>query len=45
MVRQQSSLLTADEIDLARSKRVLHAKGHVHMIDPLGEILSAQREG
>jgi LPS-assembly protein len=42
-VRQQASLLTADEIDLARGKRKLHAKGHVHLVDPLTEIRA--REG
>ncbi len=42
-VKQQSSLLTADEIDLARGKRALHAKGHVHLVDPLGDIRA--REG
>ena len=42
-VRQQASILTADEIDLARGKRELHAKGHVHLVDPLTEIRA--REG
>ena len=37
-VRQQKSVLTADEIDLARGKRKLHAKGRVHLMDPLTEI-------
>ncbi|HJU11811.1 MAG TPA: LPS assembly protein LptD [Candidatus Binataceae bacterium] len=43
VVRQQTSILTADQIDLARGKRELHAKGHVHLIDPLTEIKA--REG
>jgi LPS-assembly protein len=42
-VRQQASILTADEIDLARGKRELHAKGNVHLVDPLTEIRA--REG
>lgn len=42
-VRQQASILTADEIDLARGKRELHAKGRVHLVDPLTEIRA--REG
>ncbi|MBV8454243.1 MAG: LPS-assembly protein LptD, partial [Deltaproteobacteria bacterium] len=42
-VRQQASTLTADEIDLARGKRELHAKGRVHLVDPLTEIKA--REG
>ncbi|HKV54202.1 MAG TPA: LPS assembly protein LptD [Candidatus Binataceae bacterium] len=43
VVRQQASILTANEIDLARGKRELHAKGQVHMVDALGEIRA--REG
>jgi LPS-assembly protein len=43
MVTQQASILTADEIDLARGKRILHAKGRVHLVDPLTEIRA--REG
>ncbi len=42
-VAQQASILTADEIDLARGKRELHAKGRVHLVDPLTEIHA--REG
>jgi LPS-assembly protein len=42
-VRQQASLLTADQIDLARGKRELHAKGNVHLVDPLTDIRA--REG
>jgi LPS-assembly protein len=42
-VKQQASILTADEIDLARGKRKLHAKGHVHLVDPLTDIRA--REG
>jgi len=43
VVTQQATILTADEIDLARSKRELHAKGRVHLVDPLSEIRA--REG
>lgn len=43
VVRQHATLLTADEIDVARGKRILHAKGRVHLIDPLTEITA--REG
>jgi len=43
VVTQQGSILTADEIDLARGKRELHAKGRVHLVDPLTEIKA--REG
>jgi LPS-assembly protein len=43
VVRQQATILTAEEIDLARGKRKLHAKGHVHLVDPLSEITA--REG
>ena len=42
-VTQQASFLTADEIELARGKRELHARGRVHLIDPLSEIRA--REG
>jgi LPS-assembly protein len=41
-VKQQASILTADEIDLARGRRELHAKGRVHMVDPLGEITASE---
>ncbi len=43
VVTQQATILTADEIDLARGKRELHAKGRVHLVDPLSEIRA--REG
>jgi LPS-assembly protein len=43
VVRQETSVLTADKIELARGKRVLHAKGRVHLVDPLTEI--SAREG
>jgi LPS-assembly protein len=43
VITQQATILTADEIDLARSKRELHAKGRVHLVDPLSEIRA--REG
>ena len=42
-VTQQASILTADEIRLARGKRQLYAKGRVHLVDPLTEIRA--REG
>ena len=42
-VAQQASILTADEIELARGKRELHARGRVHLVDPLTEIRA--REG
>ncbi len=41
-VRQQASILTADEIDLVRGQRKLHAKGNVHLVDPLTEIRASE---
>jgi LPS-assembly protein len=41
-VTQEASILTAHEIDLARSKRELYAKGQVHLIDPLTEITASE---
>lgn len=38
VVRQRNSILTADEIDLLRPQHMLHAKGDVHMVDPLGYV-------
>lgn len=38
VITQKSSVLTADEVNLLRPKHLLHAKGHVHMVDPLGDI-------
>jgi LPS-assembly protein len=37
-VTQQASILTAAEIDLERGQRKLHARGNVHLVDPLTEI-------
>jgi LPS-assembly protein len=38
VVRQRNSILTADEVDLLRPQHILHAKGDVHLVDPLGYI-------
>jgi LPS-assembly protein len=42
VVRQYKTILTADEIDFIRRDRLLHAKGNVHIIDPIGEIRAAE---
>ncbi len=41
-VTQQASILTADEIDLARGQRKLHARGNVHLVDPLTETRASE---
>jgi LPS-assembly protein len=38
VVTQYDSVLTADQIVLHRPQRILHAKDHVHIVDPLGDI-------
>jgi LPS-assembly protein len=37
-VTQYKSVLTADQVDFLRRDRQLDAKGHVHIVDPLGDI-------
>jgi LPS-assembly protein len=38
VVTQRKTVLTADQVDFLRRERVVHAKGRVHIVDPLGEI-------
>jgi LPS-assembly protein len=42
VVTQLKSVLTADQVDLMRREHVLHAKGNVHMVDPLGDITASE---
>ncbi|MGH7839585.1 MAG: LPS-assembly protein LptD, partial [Candidatus Binataceae bacterium] len=41
-VTQLHTVLTADQVDFLRRDRMVHAKGKVHIIDPLGEIHAAE---
>ena len=38
VITQRHSVLTADEVEYERRLHLLHAKGHVHMVDPLGDM-------
>ena len=42
VVHQFKTVLTADEIDFMRRDRLMHAKGKVHIVDPLGEIRATE---
>ena len=42
VVQQRKSILTADQVDLMRRQHRLHAKGNVHMVDPLGDITASE---
>ncbi len=42
VITQQSSVLTADEANLQRRQHLLHAKGHVHLVDPLGDLKGSE---
>jgi LPS-assembly protein len=38
VITQRHSVLTADEVEYERRLHLLHATGHVHMVDPLGDM-------
>lgn len=42
IITQKDSVLTADEVNLQRRKHLLHARGHMHMVDPLGDIKGSE---
>lgn len=42
VITQSKSVLTADQVDMLRRQRVLHAKGNVHMVDPFGDIKASE---
>ena len=42
VVTQYNTVLTADQVDLQRRERILHAKDKVHIVDPLGDIRAAE---
>jgi LPS-assembly protein len=42
VITQSKSVLTADQVEMLRRERVLHAKGNVHMVDPLGDIKASE---
>jgi LPS-assembly protein len=42
VITQQASVLTADEANLERRLHLLHAKGHVHLVDPLGDLKGSE---
>ena len=41
-ITQKHSILTADQVDLLRRQHRLHAKGNVHLVDPLGDIRATE---
>ena len=42
VVTQYSSVLTADKVSCSGHERILHAKGKVHIVDPLGDIRASE---
>jgi LPS-assembly protein len=42
VITQGKTILTADQVDLKRRQRVVHAVGHVRLVDPLGEITGSE---
>ena len=42
VVTQLDTILTADQAELLRRERTLHAKDNVHIVDPLGDIRASE---
>lgn len=42
VVTQNKTVLTADQVDFLRRDHVVHAKGQVHLVDPLGDIHASE---
>ncbi len=41
-VTQNRTVLTADEVDFLRRDRIVHARGDVHIVDPIGDIRASE---
>ncbi len=41
-VTQNKTVLTADQVDFLRRDRIVHAKGDVHIVDPIGDIRASE---
>jgi LPS-assembly protein len=42
VITQLHTVLTADQVDFLRRDRLIHAKGKVHIVDPLGDIRATE---